>query len=156
MRSVDESNIHFVVSGVNGSSKFKVSDLSVEDVTRLGDALDIFWLIFGSVLVFMMQVGFTFLEVGSVSSKNTKSILLKNVCDMTVSALCYWMVGYAFQFGEGNSFIGYTDFFLTNKAIVSKSGSVTFDPNVAVSTLWHEVRQVDVFLLLLCDCDYNC
>ena len=43
--------------------------------------IDTFWLLFGGVLVFWMQAGFALLEVGSVSKKNTKNILVKNIFD---------------------------------------------------------------------------
>ncbi|KAK7231152.1 ammonium transmembrane transporter [Aureococcus anophagefferens] len=43
--------------------------------------IDAFWLLFGGVLVFWMQAGFAMLEVGSVSKKNTKNILVKNIFD---------------------------------------------------------------------------
>ncbi len=45
-------------------------------------SMDIFWLLYGSVLIFLMQIGFTFMTVGVVSSKNTKTVLLMNVIDM--------------------------------------------------------------------------
>ena len=34
--------------------------------------LEAFWHIFGLMVLFMMHIGFTILEVGSVSIKNTK------------------------------------------------------------------------------------
>ncbi|CAK5124879.1 unnamed protein product, partial [Aphanomyces euteiches] len=44
-------------------------------------ALDTFYLLVGAFLVFFMQVGFCFLEVGCVHTKNTKNILIKNILD---------------------------------------------------------------------------
>ena len=38
--------------------------------------------------------------------KNTKNILTKNVLDACIGALSFWLVGYAFAFGEHNQFIG--------------------------------------------------
>lgn len=48
--------------------------------------IDTFWLLFGGVLVFWMQAGFAMLEVGSVSKKNTKNILVKNIFDACAAA----------------------------------------------------------------------
>mmetsp|Transcript_33899 Transcript_33899/g.43551 ORF Transcript_33899/g.43551 Transcript_33899/m.43551 type:complete len:482 (+) Transcript_33899:138-1583(+) len=72
-----------------------------------------FWLMFGAVLVFFMQTGFGMLEVGSVSTKNTKNILVKNVFDASIGALCWWSFGYAAAMGNGDAFIGKETFFMT-------------------------------------------
>mmetsp|Transcript_24746 Transcript_24746/g.32317 ORF Transcript_24746/g.32317 Transcript_24746/m.32317 type:complete len:105 (+) Transcript_24746:68-382(+) len=73
-----------------------------------------FWLMFGAVLVFFMQTGFGMLEVGSVSTKNTKNILVKNVFDASIGALCWWSFGYAAAMGNGDAFIGKETFFYDN------------------------------------------
>jgi len=54
------------------------------------------------------QAGFAMLEVGSVSLKNTKSILLKNTFDVSIGAICWWLVGYAIAF-SGKDWWGDTD-----------------------------------------------
>ena len=62
---------------------------------------DAFWLMFGAILVFFMQCGFAMLEVGCVQEKNTKNILIKNVLDASVGALCWWISGYGIALGSG-------------------------------------------------------
>ncbi|KAK6973707.1 ammonium transporter Amt1, partial [Biomphalaria glabrata] len=57
-----------------------------------------------------MQCGFAFLEAGSVRSKNTSNILIKNLLDPFISGIAYWTVGFGFAFGEGNGFIGWRHF----------------------------------------------
>lgn len=88
-----------------------------EEVKQLQDGLkvlqdnadDFFLAVMGS-LVILMQAGFGFLEAGSVRAKNTTNILIKNYADLCFGGLAFWLVGYAFAFGEGTSFIGFTHF----------------------------------------------
>jgi len=47
-----------------------------------------------------MQVGFIALETGSGRAKNVRNILLKNLLDVVLGALCWWAVGYAFAYGQ--------------------------------------------------------
>jgi Amt family ammonium transporter len=48
----------------------------------------------------MMQCGFALLECGSVRKKNASSILIKNLFDACVGYCGFWLVGYAFAFGD--------------------------------------------------------
>lgn len=89
--------------------------------------LDAFWLMFGAVLVFFMQTGFAMLEVGSVQSKNTRNILLKNVLDASIGALLWWLLGYGFAQGaevdrENQAFIGKDGFALQPSYFEDGSG----------------------------------
>ncbi|CAM9600973.1 unnamed protein product [Discosporangium mesarthrocarpum] len=60
-----------------------------------------------------MQVGFAMLEVGTVSSKNSKSVLLKNIGDATLGAISWWLVGYGLAYGgNGGGFVGSQGFAL--------------------------------------------
>ena len=56
------------------------------------------------------------LSVGSVRSKNAKNIVLKNLLDACFGAVCFYLVGYGFAFGQdkGNKFIGYQGFALNS------------------------------------------
>jgi len=88
----------------------KLTDLKSE----LAVDLDTQWLMIGAILVFFMQTGFAMLEVGSVSVKNTKNILIKNIFDAAIGAMCWWVFGFAFAMGSsGGGFIGKTGFFMT-------------------------------------------
>ncbi|NP_001161500.1 ammonium transporter-like protein [Saccoglossus kowalevskii] len=92
-----------------------VLGIELESVSANLSALQInadqFFLLVMACLVFFMQCGFAFLEAGSVRSKNTTNILIKNVLDVWLGAFAYWAMGYAFAFGGGNAFIGYRHFF---------------------------------------------
>ena len=77
------------------------------------------FLLNSAYLVFLMQAGFAMLCAGSVRTKNTKNILIKNVLDACVGAIAWFLFGYGFAFGktEGhkpNSFIGSGNFAMKN------------------------------------------
>jgi len=77
--------------------------------------LNVFFLLFGGALVFMMQTGFAMLCAGSVRQKNVKNIMLKNLLDACGGAIGFFTVGYAFAYGgdqSGLTFIGNSDFAL--------------------------------------------
>jgi len=77
--------------------------LNVED---LKNSMDAFFLIINSFIIFFLQGGFAFLEAGSVRSKNTTNILIKNLLDILMACLAFWVFGYMFFYGKGNAFIG--------------------------------------------------
>ena len=78
-------------------------ELTVEDI---GKSLDALFLIVNSVMIFFLQGGFAFLEAGSVRSKNTVNILIKNLLDILLACAAFWIFGYMFGYSEGNAFIG--------------------------------------------------
>lgn len=45
------------------------------------------------------SVGFGMLESGCVSVKNEVNIMMKNVVDIVLGGLTYWMFGFGFSFG---------------------------------------------------------
>jgi Amt family ammonium transporter len=86
------------------------------------------FLINSAYLVFLMQAGFAMLCAGSVRTKNTKNILIKNVLDACVGAIAWFLFGYGFAFGKTdghkpNSFIGSGNFAMKN---ISSPGDVAF------------------------------
>lgn len=77
-------------------------------------ALNDFFLVVMGSTVLLMQLGFALLEAGSVRSKNTVNILIKNFLDAMIGALIYFAFGWGFSNGESSDdgFIGTTQFFL--------------------------------------------
>ena len=73
--------------------------------------LDILWVTVSAGLVFVMQGGFLCLESGLTRSKNNINVALKNLSDLGVSIMLFWIFGYALMFGETiNGWVGTTRF----------------------------------------------
>ncbi len=79
----------------------------------LGDtvAINTMWVLIAAVLVLFMQAGFAMLEIGFSRTKNAGTGVAKILTNLAIAAICYWAVGFAFAFGNGD-LIGDTGFFL--------------------------------------------
>jgi len=74
--------------------------------------MDEFFLVVIAIIIFFMQCGFAFLEAGSVRSKNTVNILIKNMLDAFIGGVSYWTIGWGLAYGAGgNLFCGASQFF---------------------------------------------
>ncbi|MFA9560690.1 ammonium transporter, partial [Evansella sp. AB-rgal1] len=69
------------------------------------------WIIICFTLVLLMQGGFILLEAGSTRMKNAGHIAGKTIFTVGIASLVFWAVGWGFIYGEGNAFIGLSDFF---------------------------------------------
>jgi Amt family ammonium transporter len=69
------------------------------------------WIMIATVLVILMQGGFILLEAGSTRMKNAGHIAGKTIFTFGIASLVFWAVGYGLIYGEGNQFIGFSDFF---------------------------------------------
>ena len=74
--------------------------------------VDTLWVMVAGFLVFWMNAGFALVESGFCRSKNTVNILGKNFIVFALSAIAFWMVGFALMFGDGCTFVGLKGFFL--------------------------------------------
>ncbi|KAI8441393.1 hypothetical protein MSG28_015008 [Choristoneura fumiferana] len=77
------------------------------------DLEDTNWILTSSFIIFTMQTGFGMLESGCVSIKNEANIMMKNLADISLGGLTYWIFGYGMSFGQGpysNPFVGVGDF----------------------------------------------
>src|SRR5258706_6593751 len=93
------------------------------------------WVLVTAFLVFFMQAGFMALEAGFARSRESVNVLLECVFDTCLCGLLYWAIGFAFQFGYGNGFIGHSFFFL-HGATKTYAFSPTADTGVAFLAFW--------------------
>lgn len=76
--------------------------------------LDLMWIVVCGILVFFMQAGFTLVEVGFTRAKNTANIIMKNLMDLAIGSLGFWIIGYTIMYGEDiGTFIGSPSLFYT-------------------------------------------
>ena len=70
------------------------------------------WVLVAGILVMFMQAGFAFLEIGFSRGKNAGTVIAKILVNFSICAICFYAVGFAFAFGDGNQIIGTSGFFL--------------------------------------------
>jgi len=80
------------------------------------------WTLITGFLVWFMQLGFAFLGAGLIRSRNNVNYWTKSFMDFCISSIGFWAFGFALMFGgsnffpgldQGNSWIGYSGFFLS-------------------------------------------
>lgn len=74
---------------------------------------NILWTLVAACLVFWMQAGFAFVESGFTRAKNAAHIMMKNMLDMSIGALSFWLIGFGIMFGATNGIFGMDHFLLS-------------------------------------------
>ncbi|WP_298509913.1 ammonium transporter [uncultured Kordia sp.] len=69
-------------------------------VNAINTDMGMLWMLISGILVFFMQAGFTLVESGMTRSKNAVNIAMKNILDICVGSLTYWLVGYSLMYGD--------------------------------------------------------
>lgn len=69
-------------------------------VSGINADMGMLWMLLSGILVFFMQAGFTLVETGMTRSKNAANIAMKNLLDICVGSLTYWLVGYSLMYGD--------------------------------------------------------
>lgn len=88
---------------------YKVIKMSMEI-----SLLDTMWVLIASFLVFIMHLGFTTIEAGLTRSKNTISIITKNVFTIVMGSIVFMIIGFTLAFSGSGSFIGGLGCFFIN------------------------------------------
>jgi ammonium transporter, Amt family len=82
----------------------------LETVEAKAAELDMVWVAVATVLVFLMQAGFMFLEIGFSRQKNAGTGVAKVFVNLALVTIAWWAVGYGIN-GAGNDFFGTDGFF---------------------------------------------
>lgn len=64
------------------------------NIAILKGETDTIWIMLSAFLVMLMQAGFAMLEMGTVRSKNAQNILIKNLLDITMATVIWFLIGY--------------------------------------------------------------
>jgi Amt family ammonium transporter len=72
--------------------------------------LNTLWIVIGAVLVFFMQAGFAFLEIGFSRAKNAGMGIAKILVNFSLASIAYWAVGFAIAFGGAGWLAGDSGF----------------------------------------------
>lgn len=103
----------------------EAADASAGDAVSY--AIDNMFLMFCAVLVLFMQAGFALVESGFNSAKNTVNILFKNLMDLSVGMILYFIIGYGLMYpGDGNGILAFGQFGIGGiGADVAEAGALT-------------------------------
>ena len=64
------------------------------------------WTLVSAGFIFLMQAGFTLVESGAVSKKNRSAMLIKNLYNVVIAAIAFWLSGYGLAFASPEYFVG--------------------------------------------------
>eukprot|EP00931_Biecheleriopsis_adriatica_P012127 TRINITY_DN11322_c0_g1_i2.p1 TRINITY_DN11322_c0_g1~~TRINITY_DN11322_c0_g1_i2.p1 ORF type:complete len:573 (-),score=134.54 TRINITY_DN11322_c0_g1_i2:169-1887(-) len=117
-----------------------VEDLKAIDTSQSG-AMNSMWLLLCGALVMFMHAGFAMLETGCCRAKNAQNVLMKNLVNVCVGTLGWWLFGWAFAYGGPynadddleNGFIGSAQF--------AGSGFVSYLPDGGIEPVYNDDSQ---------------
>ncbi len=93
---------------------------------ELSTSIDTVWILLAAFLVFFMQPGFAMVETGFTRSKNAVNILMKNLVDVCIGCVLFFLVGFGLMFGkDAGGFIG-TDNFIVSILVRSDTSNFAF------------------------------
>lgn len=130
--------------GEKNSREMKAMDERTRRLSSEGNASNSAWLILCGALVMFMHAGFAMLETGSCRAKNASNVLMKNLINVCVGTLGWWIFGYAFAYGtgiadddddDGNGFIGHSGFFSSGFFKSNNEGQINPLPDGANAPL---------------------
>src|SRR4030066_721890 len=95
--------------GLNGDEVGK----PIKALSDHAASMDMIWTLIASFLIFLMQAGFTLVEVGFTRAKNAGNVVMKNMVDFAIGSIGFFLIGYGLMFGaKAFGLFGTSDFFL--------------------------------------------
>jgi Amt family ammonium transporter len=99
--------VFLAVAGLNAqdapSSAVEAEAVTLDSIqTELGtlrSETDWLWTCIAGFLVFFMQAGFAYVEAGFTRAKNVVNILMKNLVDLSIGSMAFWLIGFSIMFG---------------------------------------------------------
>lgn len=91
-----------------------------ETVATKASELDMVWVAVACVLVFLMQAGFMFLEIGFSRQKNVGTGVAKILVNFAIVTVAWWALGYGVAEGGGNDFFGTSGFFFHFNQVIGQ------------------------------------
>ena len=90
---------------------------NAEAIATVQSHADYLWTLIAAVLVFLMQAGFALVEAGMTRAKNAVNICMKNIMDLSMGSLAFWLVGFGLMFGTSSTgWFGTSGFMLSDYA----------------------------------------
>ena len=83
-------------------------------VESLAGELNTAWIMVAACLVFFMQAGFAFLEIGMSRGKNAGMGVAKILVNFSIGSLLWWAIGFGVAFGGADTIAGSSGFFLAH------------------------------------------
>src|SRR5665811_2614782 len=77
-----------------------------ETLEGMAIELNMTWVAVSCALVFLMQAGFMFLEIGFSRQKNAGTGVAKVLVNLGIVTIAWWAIGYGVAEGGGNDFFG--------------------------------------------------
>ena len=97
--------------------------------------IDLLWILLCGFLVFMMQLGFALIETGTVRTKNTINVAMKNLIDTVFGIIFFWLIGFGLMFGTDSYGLFGVDKFLINGLNMEENGIFFFQAMFAATAI---------------------
>ena len=105
-----------VVTGITQEQLTAAVDAAVKSSTEaINGDMGMLWMLLSGILVFFMQAGFTLVESGMTRSKNAVNIAMKNLLDICVGSLTYWIIGYSLMYGDTSNGWFFLEWFISRR-----------------------------------------
>lgn len=97
--------------------------------------IDLLWILLCAFLVFMMQLGFALIETGTVRTKNTINVAMKNLIDTVFGIIFFWLIGFGLMFGTDSFGLFGTDRFLISGINLEENAIFFFQAMFAATAI---------------------